>query len=275
MPGEKLKYSKHPQKFESTDPKLQKEWEDLKEVLCDNEYMIRYKIMVGQPINFSTVWNILSTIHTDTSNIYSHLIAGVFFVYRSINKDFRFALVHLLCALTFFMSSFYHTFRNYSRKLYDIMLVLDVNGINIQIFAYLFTDTMNFFGNLRPDLMKNYLILFGFLLFISMISVPFILHYKIYWLRTFTFIVFSFLCLPLVYHCYLISGLTDQLRAFIPIRLAVFFWQGLGLIFRSSHIPERFFPHTIFQYIFHSHFWFHICGAIGSYFGCLSCEVYK
>lgn len=275
MSKAKLKYKNHPQKFDNSDPELQKQWEDLKEVLCDNEFMTRYKIMVGQPINFSTVWNILTTIHTDTSNIYSHLIACIFFVIRSIGLEFRFALVHLLCALTFFMSVIYHTFRNYSRKLYDITLVLDVNGINIQIFAYLFTDTISFFGSTRPDLMQNYLILYGILLVISLTSVPFILHYKIYWLRTFTFILISFLCFPLIYHSYLINGLTDQLRIFIPLRLFVFFWQGLGLIFRSSHIPERFLPHTIFQYIFHSHFWFHICGAIGSYFGCLSCQAYS
>lgn len=271
----KLKYRNHPQKFDNPDPELQKQWEDLKEVLCDNEYMIRYKIMVGQPINFSTVCNILTTVHTDTSNIYSHLIAGIFFIIRSIGLEFRFALVNLLCALTFFMSVFYHTFRNYSRKLYDITLVLDVDGINIQIFAYLFTDTVSFFGDSQSEIMKKYLFFYSLLFVISIIAVPFILHYKIYWLRTFIFIIISFLCLPQIYHNYLINGCTDKLRHFISLRLIVFFWQGLGLIFRSSHIPERFLPHTIFQYIFHSHFWFHACGAIGSYFGCLSCQAYE
>ncbi|OHS96045.1 hemolysin-III related family protein [Tritrichomonas foetus] len=278
MTPKKLKYSNHPQKFDNPDPKLQKEWEDLKEVLCDNEYMMGYKIMVGQKINFSTVWNILTTKHTDTSNIYSHLIFGFFFTYRAFafNSKFELILVNLLCALTFFMSAFYHTFRNYSRRWYDLCLTLDVSGIGIQIFAYLITDTINFFKDDHPDLMRNYLIFFCILFVVSLVSVPFILKYKLYFWRTFMFTIISMLCIPLImHHIWLCNGIDEKLRRFLPLRAAIFFWQGVGLCFRSSHIPERFFPRTIFQYVFHSHFWFHIAGSVGSYFGCLSCEVYR
>ena len=270
----KNKYSKHPQKFNNPDPKLQKEWEELKEVLCDNEYMINYKIMIGQPINISTVWNILSTKHTDTTNIYSHLFFAIFFLIRCFFVEKKFIIVNSFCFLTYFLSATYHTFRNYSRKLYDICLIFDVSGIAIQIFGFLIMDSICFFQDSRPDLMKNYLIFFCTLFIIVLIAIPIILHYKIYCLRTFLFTLISLLCFPQVYHYYHYNGLNDLLKQYLPYRTLVFIWQGIGLCFRSSHVPERFLPGTIFQYFWHSHFWFHIFATFGSYYGCLSCEVF-
>lgn len=272
MGKEKLKYSRHPQKFENPDPKLQKEWEDLKEVLCDNEYMMGYKIMVGQPISIPTIWNIITTVHTDTSNIYSHLLFGFFFLFRAYGQINRLVFMNCMCALTFFMSAFYHTFRNYSRKMYNMCLCFDVSAIGIQIFTFNLVDIVTYFEESRPDLLKIYMMILASFFIITMVSMPFILHYKIYWLRTFLYIILATTCFPLAFHAYIVNGMTEKMKSMIYLRLMTFFFQGVGLCFRSSHIPERFAQGTIFQYVLHSHFWFHIFGSIGSYYGCLSSE---
>lgn len=269
-----MKYSKHPQKFNNPDPQLQKQWEDLKDVLCDNEYMMGYKIMIGRPINLKTIWEILSTVNTDTPNIWSHIFFGFFFVWQAIGESKRLVFVNLLCALTYFMSAVYHTFRNYSRRLYDILLSLDVSSINIQIFSLMFSDIFAMFYDAEPELTKKIAIIYAIVFIVSTGAVPIILAKKLYWVRTCMFCMMCTITIPVVYWKLSITGFDDQMKKFLVLRSATFGTQIIGLCFRSGHIPERWFPRTIWQTVFHSHFWFHTIAGVGSMFGVLSAKVY-
>ncbi|EAX94520.1 hemolysin-III related family protein [Trichomonas vaginalis G3] len=269
---EKKKYRYHPEKFDSKDPVLQEQWEDLKDVLCDNEYMTKYKIMIGKPINLKTIIEIWTSKSTDLSNIWSHFLAGVFFIIRGWSFDGRLFTLHLLAAYTYIMSAMYHTFRNYNRKMYDIMLNFDVSGIAIQIFSYDFVDTIAFFHGKRDDLMYIYCAVFAILSVIVIGAVPIILSRKLYTLRTVLFSLCAFTCFPLFAHGIKIYGWNEKSQNMLILRIATIALEGVGIFFRASKVPERFTQGNIFQWCLHSHFWFHIAGAIGSYVGCLSAE---
>lgn len=267
-----MKYSRHPQKFDCKDPELQRQWEDLKEVLCDNEHMKYYKIMVGQKINLKTIFNVWTTPSNDLSNIWSHFLFGIFFIVRAFNFEGRFFWLNAITAYTYFMSSMYHTFRTYSRKLYNIFLVFDVLGIAIQISTYNIVDTISLMGTKRPDLEKLYLIVYISILVLNFISIPIILHYKKYTVRTILFCVVATSGFVLMYNGYLVNGVSEEFKALFYNRLITFAYQGVGIFFRGSHIPERWLPNTIWQEYFHSHFWFHIVASIGSIYACRSSE---
>ena len=267
-----LKYSKHPQTFENPDPELQKQWEELKEVLCDNEHMKYYKIMIGQPINFQTVFNVMTSPSTDLTNIWSHLLFGIFFILRSLKFKGRFFWLNLITAYTYLMSACYHIFRNYSRLLYDIFLSFDVSSIAIQIFSYNIVDSISFFNKKRNDLKKKYLIGFITSTIITLISIPVILYYKFYTFRTILLSSVATVGYILIYHGYLINGFNDSVKNLLRNRIISYALQGVGIFFRASHVPERFLPDTVFQEFFHSHFWFHIAAAIGSIYACISSE---
>ncbi|EAY14286.1 hypothetical protein TVAG_026070 [Trichomonas vaginalis G3] len=269
------KYRYHPEKFDTDDPVLQKEWEDLKDVLCDNEYMTRYKIMIGQPINLKTIWNIWSTPSTDLSNIWSHFIAGIFFIVRGCFFPGRFLALHLITAYTYITSSMYHTFRNYNRKLYDIMLNFDVSGIAIQIFSYDFVDTIAFFHNRRNDLMYIYIAVFSVLAILIIGSVPIILKRKLYTLRTVSFSICALTCFPLFVHGIKIYGWNSKSKRMLILRIITIALEGVGIFFRASKLPERCAQGGVFQWCFHSHFWFHLAASVGSFVGCLSTEAMR
>jgi len=266
------KYCLHPQKFHNPDATLQKEWENLKEVLCDNEYMKNYKIMVGQKIGIKSMANVWTSIHADTSNIYSHFFFALLFFWVAFKKEGSIFWLYLAAGSTFIISAIYHTIRNYSRKIYDIALNLDVSSIGIQVFMFNFVDCINLFKDTRPDITRNYLIGFGALFTICLSSIPIILKHKLYALRTTVFCLMASLGFPLIIHGSFYYADSSKLHKMIFLRVFVFLFCGIGLGFRSSHIPERFHPDTIFQSFFHSHFIFHVLVSIGSFCGCLSSE---
>ena len=269
---ELLKYSNHPQTFESSDPNLQEQWESLKEVLCDNEHMKYYKIMIGQPINFATVFNVMTTPSTDLSNIWSHLLFFFFFIKRAFRFSDRFFWLNCVTAYTYLMSACYHIFRNYNRRLYDIFLCCDVSSIAIQIYAYNIVDSISFFSKKKKNLKIMYIA--GLLiseLFI-LLSIPIILRYKLYTFRTVLFSLVATFGFLLIYHGYRVNGYSESFKKLIINRVISYALQGLGIFFRGSHIPERFFQDTVFQEFFHSHFFFHIAAAIGSVYACISSE---
>lgn len=266
------KYRQHSETFDSPDPNLQKQWEDLKDVLCDNEYMTRYKIMIGQPINLKTIFNIWTTPSTDLSNIWSHFLAAIFFIVRGCFFKERIFWLHMVTAYTYIVSSLYHTFRNYSRNLYDIMLNFDVSGIAIQIFSYDFVDTIAFFYNRNNKLMYIYIGVFSVLAILIVGSVPFILKRKLYTLRTVSFSICALTCFPLFAHGIKVYGWNSKSQRMLYLRIITIALEGVGIFFRASKIPERFCQGNIFQWCFHSHFWFHIAASVGSFVGCLSCE---
>ena len=268
-----MKYSNHVQKFENADPQLQEQWKHLKEVLCDNEHLKYYKIMIGRKINFKSILEVWTSPSIELTNFWSHFLFGIYFLIRGFSFSGRFFVLNLLTALTYLMSSVYHTFRSFSRKLFDLMLCFDVSGIAIQVLTYNFVDTISFFGGIRDDLVKNYVICHGLLSLFTYITIPILLYNKLYTCRT---VLICFVAMSgyfLIYHAYLIFGFTEKIQKLLFYRIVSFSLQGVGIFFRGSHIPERFLPDTIFQKFFHSHFWFHIVAAIGSIYACMSSEV--
>lgn len=269
-----MKYARHPQKFDNPDPELQRQWLELKEVLCDNEYMIGYKIMVGQPVNLRTIWNVITTAHTDTTNIWSHIIFAVYFAIKAIGKDSSTALLYLLCGLTFLGSVVYHILRNYSRRLFDICLFFDVSGIGIQVFTYLFLDSRSWFKEKHPEVYRMYQIIYTILLLVFLTTMPVILRKKLYSLRTIELGLLVCSAIPPFCHKLYFDGWDEKTNEFAVLRVLSVFFQFMGLVIRSAHYPERLFPHTIWQYYFHSHLWFHTSGGFGSVFGAKSALVY-
>jgi adiponectin receptor len=266
-------YGRHPQKFDNPDPELQKQWLELKEVLCDNEYMIGYKIMIGRPISFASVFDVLTTVHTDTSNIWSHLLGFLVCFYIGFGAPLPVAITALCSALTYAFSTTYHIFRNFSRAFYDICLFFDVSAIAVQVFGFLFSDLSVFFPT-RPEVAGVYYIVLTVLFVVSVGAFPFILKYKVYWVRTLLLLVDSTLFLPILLHKIYYDGFTDQILQFIPRRALCLVSAVSGIVIRSAHVPERFFPRTIWQTVFHSHFIFHMLSVIASLFGVWSAQAF-
>jgi predicted membrane channel-forming protein YqfA (hemolysin III family) len=268
-----MKYSRHPQKFDNPDPELQKQWLELKDVLCDNEFMIGYKIMIGQPVNMKTIWHVITTVHTDTSNIWSHLIAMILFTYLGLIYPFPVCIAAYAPALTFAISSVYHVIRNYSRRLYDILLCLDVSSIGIQICGFLVTGSYSFFWETRRRVAIAYLAVGLSAHALTILSMPFILRRKLYWVRTFVLSLETMVCLPIVVHKYWLDGIDDKFFGYVWWQFLCVLLAGMGILVRSAHVPERFFPRTIFQLIFHSHVLFHILTALSAYCGVIAVAV--
>jgi predicted membrane channel-forming protein YqfA (hemolysin III family) len=260
-----MKYGRHPQKFDNPEPNLQQQWLDLKEVLCDNEYMMGYKIMVGQPITPRTVLNILTTVHTDTTNIWTHIIGAIFLFHCGATSVFPVSIVAISAAVTCCLSAFYHTFRNYSRKLFDICLCLDVSSIGIQVFGSFFADVIILFGPSHPATARRFAIFGVVLCTVTLASIPFILRRKLYWVRTFVFTCESLLGVPVFAQKYLLDGLNEKMISAITWRALCLTIGAVAISVRSAHVPERFFPKTVFQYVFHSHCFFHILSTVGGY----------
>jgi adiponectin receptor len=259
-----MKYSRHPEKFANPDPELQRQWLELKDVLCDNEHMVGYKIMVGQPVTIGTVWNILTTLHTDTTNIWSHLIGLAIFLIWGILTRFPVNVCAFCGAMTCLMSASYHTFRNYSRRLYDMCLIFDVLSINLQLWGFFIGDVAAYFLETRPGLFWGYMGLMCAVCGPTIMAVPYLLRHKLYSIRTCLFTCEAALDFPLLLHRWLLDGADDRLRAHVRWKLGSLALAGLGLCFRSSHVPERFLPRTIFQRLFHSHFVFHILSVMST-----------
>jgi predicted membrane channel-forming protein YqfA (hemolysin III family) len=262
-----MKYARHPEKFSNPDPILQHQWLDLKEVLCDNEFMVGYKIMIGQPVTLASVWNVMTTAHTDTSNIWSHIFGMVWLACVGFKSPFPVCLAAFAPSLCYFLSSVYHIFRNYSRRLFDICLCLDVMAIAIQISGFFVTGSYLFFRKTQPRLAENYVIGAFCLLLVTVIAIPFILKWKLYWLRTLVLACETVVCVPLVIHKYCLDGMDEVSVRYLILQGMCLAFGGAGIAVRSAHIPERFFPRTILQYIFHSHFWFHILTVCSSRWG--------
>jgi predicted membrane channel-forming protein YqfA (hemolysin III family) len=267
-----MKYGRHPQKFDNPDPALQQEWLNLKEVLCDNEYMIGYKIMVGQPVTPNTVFNILTTLHTDTTNIWTHLIGAIALSYTGLIFPFPVCIVSFSSSATCFLSAIYHTFRNYSRKLYDVCLCLDVSSIGIEIFGAFFTDLINLFGTSHPTIAWRFATAGAALCVATLAGIPFILRWKLYWLRTFVYACESALCIPVFAQKYLVDGFDERMSRVIGWRVLALVTAGMGVAVRSAHIPERFLPRTVFQSLFHSHCFFHLIALVSVTFSILSAQ---
>jgi predicted membrane channel-forming protein YqfA (hemolysin III family) len=227
--------------------------------------MMGYKIMVGQRVTVRTVLDILTTVHTDTTNIWSHIIGALGFFYWSLLSPFPVAVGCGFASLTCLASASYHTFRNYSRRHYDIFLVLDVSAIQLQMVCYVATDAYGFFAATDMRLVHFYATVACLLAAIIIAIVPFLLRRKLYWIRTCLFVCETFLwVVPLAGHKSAIDAAGKRIAPYIRSKIAAMFWGGLGLVVRSSHVPERFCPRTVFQYVFHSHFIFHVLMGIGS-----------
>jgi predicted membrane channel-forming protein YqfA (hemolysin III family) len=267
-----MKYLSHPQKFDNPDPLLQQQWLDLKEVLCDNPHMIGYIIMIGQSINPRTVLHILTTIHTDTANIWTHIVGAIFFFSCASLSLFPISIIAVGAALTCCLSAIYHTLRNYSRKMYDICLCLDVSSIAIQIFATLLADVINLFGKDHVGIARLDTVLVVVMAVVTIAGVPIVLKRKLYWVRTFVFSCESVLCIPLFVQKYLIDGFDERWGRVIGWRVLCLATAGLGIAVRSAHVPERFFPRSVFQSLLHSHCIFHLLSIVSSYFSVLSAE---
>jgi predicted membrane channel-forming protein YqfA (hemolysin III family) len=207
-------------------------------------------------------------------NIWSHVIGGILLLYWGFLSSFPVSLVFFTAALTCFLSATYHTLRNYSRRMYDICLTLDVASIGIQIFGAYFADLFPLFWESRPTAGWFFLISGILLCTGTIVSMPFLLRRKLYWIRTFIYSIESVLCIPVFTTKWLLDGFEENMVRVIQWRAACIAAAGLGIAVRSAHLPERFCQGTVFQSLLHSHFFFHLLSLASSYFSILSAKAF-
>ncbi|KAF2070286.1 hypothetical protein CYY_008392 [Polysphondylium violaceum] len=236
-------------------------------------------------------------LHNDTLNIWSHLIAALFYIYlffksisiilnnnsnsnsdqiaahddilfNSADAPSNFNLLFFLfsCFLCFTASSIYHTYRSHSVPVFKKTLLFDVSSIGFLILSsvnLIIDSELSCF----PRVKRIFLFSFLFLVFIALSLLPKIMREKKYGMRT---LVFTLLALQgIVSHLLKVymQGGESSSRDNITLRnlLVAYLFFGLGLSIRRLKIPESLWPGQ-FDIWFSSHQIFHVLVVIGTIF---------
>jgi len=240
----------------------------------DNPFLLSgYRAMPSNSISAS--FKSMFELHNETLNIWTHAIACVVFIYWMWDNYWQMLtagqplmdrivfLTYLFCVSTcFFISTFYHTFRNYSVNAYANWLISDINGVGLYVLGCdLLVCYFRFACN--PALRWSYMGL-AVTLYLSMaIAMPFIVHRKLFNLRTILFGILTLVGLVAHIHADILQGvdLPETRR-----RNDALFWVPIcvigSMIIRNAKFPERFFPRK-FDIFFASHQWFHVLVFLG------------
>jgi len=212
-------------------------------------------------------------LHNETMNIWTHGLAFLMFAGLIVenflfttNMDFYDRLVfqvYLACVSTCFsISAFYHIFRNYSVNAYANWLVADINGVGLYIFGSVFL--VGYFRFWCHDIFRWFYLTIDVLLYLSFaISMPSIVKYKLFNLRTWLFGLLSILGLTAHIHADILEGFFEWHTV---IRNAKLVWVAVcvigSMVIRNKKIPEKWYPGR-FDIFFASHQIFHVLVWLG------------
>ncbi|CAG2115895.1 unnamed protein product, partial [Medioppia subpectinata] len=269
-------------------------YDDLPPWLQENKY-IRNSYRPLMPSIKSCLKSIFR-LHTETGNIWTHMIGGILFVCLLIHVLYCYSdcLVHKwdekLVYVSFFvsvvtclaLSSSYHTMLCHSENVYNIFLKLDFVGITVIITGH-YIPYLWYGYHCMPTKRTLYLTI---TICLAVTTIGVILsdtmakpNYRL--LRTVVFATFSaFGILPII-HFLSLYGLDyiyshPYLSTALMCLILMSFLHIVGAFLYCSQIPERFFPGKC-DYWFHSHQLFHtivVIGVIVHYIGFTNLALY-
>lgn len=248
------------------------------EFFIDNPYL-SHKFFRKMPsysyhLSFSSCYD---SFHNDTLNIYTHLIAALFYNYLvyltifsnnslgTLSDSIIFFIIGNFVSLCFYGSSAYHIFRNHSLESFQIFLMIDLSGIAVVIgCANFLAGYYEFFC--YPLLKYFYLTLNFMFLFYTLWYIPKIVLHRLGSLRTLLFCIFSVGSIfPVVFRSYL-EDTWDQRATFSSLHVIyAYIFLGSGLVVRTVKLPERAWIGR-FDLVGASHQIFHCLVGIAPYF---------
>ncbi|KAL1432178.1 hypothetical protein MTO96_013512 [Rhipicephalus appendiculatus] len=216
-------------------------------------------------------------VHTETGNIWSHLLGslafattGALFLWRHnlpLAEQAVFGAFFFCVFLCFFTSTLYHTMHCHSEHIGKFFSRLDYCGI-VSIVAGCFTPWIHFLFWCEPRTKLFYLLL-GYALCVVTINLtmwekfgrP---HFRLLRASVFTGLAVSCSLLPGV-HFVAVHGLH---LAFFELAygwlLAMSLVALIGVALYALRVPERYFPGRC-DILFHSHQFFHLAVIVGAY----------
>jgi len=218
------------------------------------------------------------TLHNDTMNVWTHGLGGLWLcscIYEVLMKNSmgsaRSLDIFTMCAflgltsICLYTSALYHLFRTYSVDAYIFWLIMDIQGITLQVFGSTFLSVYSEFVCF-PEWQKLYIGILCLLAIITALFVPFLVRTRKTSQRTFILVCFASMgIIGWFHHFFLIGANWNQYNKHTLIALfKTYAWVCFGLVIRRAHVPERFFPGK-FDVWFASHQLFHVAVVIGSY----------
>lgn len=260
--------------------KISKKWEtvrqdQLPEWLKNNKFILAnyrpqlksYKLCLASIIR----------LHTETGNIWSHLIALVAFAYLFFAYLFRlvasvtvndvFILVYIILGSScWLLSVLFHTFRCHSQKTLRRTECFDYCGILGFTLSAFIPVAFNSF-HCDDFLQKVYvgaLVSCGLIIFVLINWEPFSrIEYRIH--RMATFMTLSFFVIASLIHAAFKYGLVKVLgEEGVRFHFGFYFIALTALVIYSIQFPERLMPGK-FDIYFHSHQIFHILAMTGGF----------
>jgi len=248
-----------------------------KEILRNDNVFIVSGFREDTEYSFWRCLGTLFTLHNDTLNIWTHLIAAIYQLYAlftmlnsspvaSAAFSTRLAItIYLLCCfLCFSLSAAYHLFRSFSVKAFVYLLMGDIIGVTLEIFGsnflYIVTE-LNCFTGLRT----MYLIYMISLGAVIVLMVPRVIVLRKTKFRTLLLSIFSCTGLICWLHHYFLTGFIINVynSTMLINLLETYAWIVGGLTIRAMKVPECLSPGT-FDVWLASHQIFHVFVAIGS-----------
>ncbi|EGC34402.1 hypothetical protein DICPUDRAFT_35083 [Dictyostelium purpureum] len=239
------------------------------------DHLRRPFILEGYRVDFS-YWLAFKSIfifgHNDISNIYSHLIPAIYFIYTlygilvknnyNITETpdkvmFGIFLGSAIC--TFICSVLYHTFGCHSYSTYKKLLLCDYLGI-VLLIGSSFYPSLFYTYKCHANLMVLYLFTITFLCF-SLCALIFVPRFQeLHTLRNSLFCATALFGVFPAIHTFFIFDYSLSFQ-FIKRIITMFLIFGLGLFFYIYKIPESIWPKAGLYHSSHS-FW-HWFTALG------------
>jgi len=247
-------------------------YSSLPQWLADNEYLI---FGHRPPLNsYSQCFNSVFRIHTETGNIWTHLIGCAVFVviacrYAILDVAWQQKLVFLIAIAGAIMcmglSWIYHTVNCHSKDVRCIFHKLDHIGIALLTMGSM-VPYLYYCFYWRPRLMLGYIIgilTLGTLTIIASTHKTFATP-KFRPVRAGTFIVLGLSAVVPVGHIILTEGLDFAINvcAIGPLFLMAALYIG-GAIIYAARVPEKLWPGK-FDICFQSHQIFHVCVVVAA-----------
>ncbi|ENH71182.1 hemolysin-III family protein [Fusarium oxysporum] len=224
--------------------------------------------------SFRTSLCSLSYIHNESVNIYSHLIAAVFFLLcqwyiqqysEATGADFIALSIFMLAAVTCLsFSATYHTFMNHSKSVAHFCLRLDMLGVVIFILGDLVLGIYLVFW--CESLLRN--IYWSMSGVIGTLTIFLTMHPKFQGpnyrlLRALAFVATGLFGVSPLIHGFSMFGMSQMMRKAFPYTLAKAGCLLLGTLFYLTRFPESRYPGEFD--LWGSHSIFHIlvvCAAV-------------
>jgi len=224
------------------------------------------------------------TLHNDTTNIWTHLLPGLLFLYWAFSSNvdmlqwnatfddrLYYSFFCMCCATTMLVSAVYHIYRPHSENVYHFCLMCDLRGIILLICG---SNTMVVAQSLKSfPALRSMMQMINFISFTSLtLWIPRCVQLRLTKQRTLYFALYAMVSalswfirhFMLVYDSNTTTKLVEHSWNHFGGLVVAYLIIGTGLVIFAMKIPERFFPKT-FDLFGASHQLFHVFVVLGSY----------